>query len=186
MRGPRNLIFKKYIPYVIINPGIKYAWIYYYFRRNYLMDIIKQVPPAEVKMLPEEDYFEKLFDDLVTKNQITKDVTIGDLTLTLKPLSTAAHLEAETVYIATVSTVPADVINRVRAVSNLSYAVEAINGHKVEKGDKDKDREARSNLYTLLMKLPPAAVDIINNHYIQLLKEHNSMYEGVNEKIENF
>lgn len=150
------------------------------------MEIVTKVPPAEVKTLTDDEHFEALFDELITKNQITKEVVVGNLTLTLKPLSTASYLEAETVYIATVATIPADVISRVRMVSNLSYAIEAINGRKVEKGNKDEDRDARSKMYTLLMKLPPSAIDIINNAYVSLLKEYNSLYEGVNDKIENF
>ncbi len=150
------------------------------------MEVVKKVEPAEVKKLSTEEHLEKLFDSLITKNYITKEIKVGNLTLVLKPLSSGELLEADTIYIASVSSIPNDVVSRARMVSTLSYAIESVNGHKITSEDKEEERSLKNKLYNLLMKLPPSVLDNIYSEYMELVNQQNDLFKDVGENIENF
>lgn len=137
----------------------------------------------EVKQASQEETFEQLFDQLLTDNKITKDVKVKNVTLTLQPLSTSEYLEAETIHISNISTVPADVIHRFRMVSTLAYSVVAINGIEIEEENK---RDIRLKIHKMLLKVPPSVIDYMYGKYTELVNEQSKMYVDLEENIENF
>lgn len=139
----------------------------------------------EVAHKEEEDFLMEAFDKLLTKGKLTRDVTIGDLTLTLSPLSTSEFLEAETVYIAAMPNIPSDVVSRVRSVSSLVHAVCAVNGRPVPT-ERDADKKFRDKLYEQFMKLPPAVVDTVAIKYREIVEEQNSLYSNLGTNVVNF
>lgn len=136
----------------------------------------------EVKEVNKEERLTRMFDELITKNYITKEVKIEGINVTIRPLKTDEFLESEMVPVSSLSTVPPDVIARLRMVSTLSAAIISINGVEILEDEKD----LRSKVHKLLMKLPPAVIDHLFNEYRILQDEQAKMFLDVQEKIENF
>jgi hypothetical protein len=141
---------------------------------------------AKLEKKTDEQILEELFDELISTGKMTREVKVGKLTFIIKPLSTAEVLDAETVYIASLSSVPPDVISRVRTVSTLSHAIISVNGREVPNDDKDKARDMQSKLRELLLKLPPSVLDTIILKYRELVDDQTKVYEDLAENTENF
>lgn len=140
---------------------------------------------AEVKKKGMNEQLEAIFDQFISKGNITEVVQVGDLKLLMRPLSTQEFLEAETVYVASVSSVPQDVVNRVRTISNLVHAVVAVNDIPMPT-DKDELRDAQGKLNEMFMKLPPSVMDAITVKYREVVSKQSKLYEDVVDNIENF
>ena len=149
------------------------------------MEATQKVEPAKVEKEDKIEAIERLFDDLLTKNYITDTVKVGGMEFVIHPLSTAEFLEAETVYIASVASVPRDVVDRVRLVSTLAYAIVSINGIAIS-DNSTTGTDERSKVHTMLMKLPPAMIDTLHNKYKELVDTQSKVFENVDDKIENF
>lgn len=147
---------------------------------------ISRVDPPEIKRADPQEVLEALFDSLITKGFVTKEVKLGDITFVLKPLSTGEFLEAETVYIATVNAVPNDVVGKVRMISSLSHAIISVNGVSIENSDVNIERANRDKLHNLLMKLPPSAIDYLQEAFRAVTAEQEKMFSDLSGKIENF
>jgi len=133
----------------------------------------------------EEDFLLEAFDMLITKGNISKEIDISGLKLTIEPLSTSAYLEAETVYIANIPDVPSDVISRVRSVSSLVHAVRAVNGRPVP-SEKEEAKKFRDSLYKQFMKLPPALIDNMAAKYREMVNEQTKIYDDITAVTTNF
>jgi len=138
-----------------------------------------------------DDKFAGLFDQLVTNNFITKDVVVDGVKFTLKTLSSQDYLESDTIYMATMSGLPMDVIGRARMISNLAYSITAINDVPVVDFEFSR-RNDRQKLYENLYKLPPWMIDQLNVVFLEIMKIKNTEAQDLNmpgratEQIENF
>jgi hypothetical protein len=140
---------------------------------------------GEVTKLSNDERFESIFNELVTKNYITDEVCLGDATFVIKPLTAGELLEAESVQLAASDRVPKDIVARVRMVSTLSYAILSINGIPVDR-EKPEDKDGKLNLYKLLMKLPPAFIDQLYSSYLKLVETQNKTILNFSKDVENF
>lgn len=154
--------------------------------KNTTIPGIGEVPSAEVKKADQSEFLDKMFEEVLTSGTITGEVLIGPLRLVLRPLTTREYLEADTVYIATVVDIPKDIVNRVRVVSNLSYAIVSVNEQEITFSNGEEERKVRSHLNDLLMKLSPSAIDMINDKYMELVKQQAEIYSKAGELTENF
>lgn len=139
-----------------------------------------------------DDKFASLFDQLISNNFMTEDVIVDGVKFTLKTLSSQEYLDSDTIYMATLSGLPADVIGRARMISNLAYSVTAINDVPVVESDRYK-REERQKLYEHLYKLPPWIIDKLNKVFMKIMRiqydtttELYSSPAKAAEQIENF
>lgn len=139
-----------------------------------------------------DDKFAALFDQLISNNFITEDVIVDGVKFTLKTLSSQEYLDSDTIYMATLSGLPADVIGRARMISNLAYSIVAINDVSVIESERYK-REERQKLYEHLYKLPPWIIDELNKVFVKIMRmqqETTTELYGVPmkaaEQIENF
>lgn len=153
------------------------------------------MPDAVTPAITKEDKFANIFDQLISKNYMTKDVMIDGIKFTIKTLSSSEYLDADSIYIATLPYIPQDVISRARMISNLAYAIISINDIPVyEEGCKPKEKEkAIHKLYEHLRELPPAIIDVLAKELNALLiKQSDIMKETFDspgkakEAIENF
>lgn len=141
---------------------------------------------VSVEKKTELDILTEAFDALITKGKITREVDISGLVkLTMSPLSTSQFLEADTVYIAAVPNVPADVVARVRTVSCIVHSIVAINGKPVPTGTED-EKSFRDSLFAQFMKLPPAVLDNLAAEYRSLVDEQRKLFTSMEDVVENF
>lgn len=144
-----------------------------------------------IRVAKKEETFEALFSKLIDSGKVTKDSFLGDVKFTMSPLSTNEFLESESIYLANFVHVPKDVIERARMISNLAYAITAINDILIhsseEDGEKDSSiRQARARLYEKLSSLPPYAIDILYKDYKEMVSEQSKVFSKAEEMIENF
>lgn len=138
------------------------------------------------------DKFAAIFDQLISNNFITEDVVIDGVKFTLKTLSSQEYLDSDSIYLATLSGLPNDVVGRARMISNLAYAIIAINEIPVVENESEK-RAARQKLYDQLYKLPPWIIDELNKVFMSIMRiKYDTIQDvdkgegGAAERIQNF
>jgi len=149
--------------------------------------ITTEVPENHVELVTKDTEIDLMFEELLLDTNISREVKLTPrFRMTLKTLNTQDVLNADTLYIATVSGVPRDVVDRVRMVSTLLYSITAVNGKNLYGDDEVKNRAARENLNKKLMSIPPAGIDILRAEYSSMIDAQTKLFEKVEEKIENF
>lgn len=134
-----------------------------------------------------EEMFDSLFDELITTSCLTEDISLSDkLKITLKTLSSREALDAESVYVATLSNVPYDVVLKARVISTLVHATKALNGIDIDTSNQEQLKSVRANLYKKYMDLPPGIVDRMRHTYNNLVQKQNDLYKDLDKNLENF
>lgn len=147
---------------------------------------IEKVEAPEIKKEENTKRLDELLDSLIMDSFITKEVTIGKTKFVLKTLSTGEFIESSYVYIAAAANVSDDIVARVRLISNLSYAIVSINDVPIETEDKAKERDERDKIYSMLLKMPPPAVDALTAAFGELVEEQNNAFSNLGDNITNF
>lgn len=151
------------------------------------MELITEPFENKVQSVTKEKEIELMFESLLLDSTITKEVQLTpSFKLTMKTLSTQDILSADTLYIATVAGVPKDVVDRVRTVSTLSFAVTAVNDKPLYGEDTDVNSVIREKMNKQLLSLPPALIDRLRVAYSDMVMEQNALFEKVGENVENF
>lgn len=132
-----------------------------------------------------KNVFDNMFESLINKGYVTKEIALDNLKLTMKVLDTAEILQADAVFTESSGNIPEDVLHRLRVVSNLSYAIMSINDVTVPKDAKEA-YEMRHQIREILMKLPPTVIEYLAKQYRTMVDEQDKIYENLGEHIENF
>ncbi len=139
-----------------------------------------------------DDKFAAIFDQLISNNFITEDITIDGVKFTLKTLSSREYLDSDSIYLATLPGLPVDIVGRARMISNLAYSIIAINDIPVIESEQNK-RAERQALFEKLYKLPPWIIDELNKVFVKIMRmqqdtvvELNNIPGKAAEQMENF
>lgn len=139
-----------------------------------------------------DDKFAAIFDQLISNNFLTEDITIDGAKFTLKTLSSKEYLDSDSIYLATLPGLPADIVGRARMISNLAYSIVAINDIPVVESEQNK-RSERQALFEKLYKLPPWIIDELNKVFMKIMRMQQSTVTELNsvpgkaaEQMENF
>ena len=140
----------------------------------------------------ENDDLLNFFEEFLKPGVVIKEKEVVDgFKIKLKVLNSEELLQAESILLNSNSTIPVDILHKVRAASILSQSILQLNGIVIDKEEapKEEARLRRHELYKQILKMPAILVQKTYEFYIEAVNEQNSFYENGKEsieKIENF
>lgn len=131
-----------------------------------------------------------LFAEIITKSHLTEDIVVGEnLTVRFKVLSSKEFISSEMVQIAAWSGVSQDIVAKVRNLSRLAWATEAINGISVEEIQlPDPEMDIIDYLIKKYEALPTPIINRLVSSYYDLAERQADLLKtgAFEDNLENF
>lgn len=133
--------------------------------------------------------FESMFDKVVTRGYITKDVSISsDFIVKLKPLSEGERIMAEAM-IPQEAKASISVYKRAETIYMAAYATIELNGVDVIKAAEDEKITEEDRVKFLagqIKRLSSTQISKLAEEYNNLVLDQKKLYETVGEDVKNF